>query len=78
MEKKEKADSRKRDPFLDRRSGEDRRQVHNLDYFLNGGIERRKDNERRAKDERRQGCSRISQWSSICPDEPDKDESVEP
>jgi hypothetical protein len=27
--------------YLDRRSGEDRRQVYSLNYFLRGGIERR-------------------------------------
>ncbi len=27
---------------VDRRSGEDRRQVYSIDYFLNGGVERRK------------------------------------
>jgi len=34
-------------PYVDRRLGEDRRQVYDLDYFQNGGIERRSGNERR-------------------------------
>jgi hypothetical protein len=29
------------DPFLDRRSGDDRREAYELDYFAQGGIERR-------------------------------------
>jgi hypothetical protein len=41
--KKEKIliDVRKSDPYVDRRSGEDRRQVYDADYFQNGGLERR-------------------------------------
>ena len=50
---------------IDRRSGEDRRVVYNLDYFLNGGIERRKEKERRTKVERRSGWVRVSKWSSV-------------
>jgi hypothetical protein len=34
-------DVRKSDPYVDRRSGEDRRQVYDADYFQNGGLERR-------------------------------------
>ena len=41
----------------DRRSGEDRRDAHNLDYFLNGGVERRKMAERR-----RQRRDRRKKW----------------
>ncbi len=33
----------------DRRSGEDRRDAYNLDYFLKGGVERRKMVERRRR-----------------------------
>jgi len=33
----------------DRRSGEDRRDAYNLDYFLKGGVERRKMAERRRR-----------------------------
>lgn len=60
---------RKTDPFLDRRSGEDRREAYDLDYFLNGGAERREAKERRDRHERRHGCIRVSEWSSICPED---------
>ena len=30
-------DARISDPYVDRRSGEDRRQVYDADYFQNGG-----------------------------------------
>jgi hypothetical protein len=59
-------DSRRRDPYLDRRSGEDRRQVYDADYFQNGGVERRSGKERRQQDERRKDCTRVSKWSSVC------------
>ena len=62
-------DDRKIDPFLDRRSGEDRREAYDLDYFLDGGEERREGTERRQFDERREDCFRVSQWSSVCPDD---------
>ena len=53
------------DPYLDRRSGEDRRQVYDSDYFLNGGVDRRKGKYRRQKGERRDGYIRVSKWSSV-------------
>lgn len=59
---------RLRDPYLDRRSGEDRRNVYSLDYFLRGNRDRRSGRERRLNIERRTGCIRINEWSSICPD----------
>lgn len=62
-------DQRKTDAFVDRRKGEDRRQVYDADYFENGGAERRKAKERRGQDERRKGCTRVSEWSSVCPDD---------
>jgi len=65
---------RQGDPYLDRRSGEDRRRVYSIDYFLKGNLDRRRLGERRGRSERRQDCIRIDQWSSICPD---KDELVE-
>ena len=34
-------DARVRDPYIDRRSGEDRRVVYDSDYFENSGRERR-------------------------------------
>ena len=70
-EKKILKDARIRDPYLDRRSGEDRRQIYDSDYFQNGGLERRSSKERRQHDERRKDCTRVSEWSSICPDDTD-------
>jgi len=58
---------RNTDPFLDRRSGDDRREAYDLDYFRDGGTERREKNERRHPRERRDGCIRVSEWSSVCP-----------
>lgn len=55
-----------RDPFLDRRSGDDRREAYELGYFAQGSIEKRNSIERRQKDERRDQYVRISQWSSVC------------
>ena len=57
---------RKADPYLDRRSGEDRRDAYWIDYFLMGGTERRKGKERRGMSERRADCVRVSKWSSVC------------
>ena len=64
-------DVRKSDPYVDRRSGEDRRQVYDADYFQNGGLERRSGKERRRHYERRKDCIRVSKWSSICSAEKD-------
>ena len=47
-------DKRVRDPYVDRRSGEDRRQIYDSDYFQNGGTERRHGKERRQHGERRE------------------------
>ena len=55
-----------RDSFLDRRSGDDRREAYEFGYFAQGSIEKRKSIERRQKDERRDQYVRISQWSSVC------------
>ncbi|MGD8332772.1 MAG: hypothetical protein PVH01_03105, partial [Desulfobacterales bacterium] len=57
------------DPYVDRRSGEERRAVYDSDYFDSGGLERRIGRERRQQDERRDSCLRVSQWSSVCPDD---------
>ena len=65
-EKKNLRDARISDPYVDRRSGGDRRQVYDADYFQNGGLERRSCKERRKHDERRKDCTRVSEWSSIC------------
>ena len=60
-------DNRQADPLEDRRSGDDRRVAYDLDYFLEGGEERRSSRERRGIEERRDNCQRVSQWSSVCP-----------
>ena len=60
---------RKSDPYVDRRSGDDRRDVYDSDYFENGGMERRQGLDRRQQNERRDACTRVSKWSSVCPDE---------
>ena len=61
--------ARTRDPYMDRRSGDDRRQVYDSDYFESGGLERRHGIDRRQPDERRDSCIRVSDWSSVCPDD---------
>jgi len=50
---------------IDRRSGVDRRKAHKLEYFLNGGVERRSFKERRSSKERREGWVRVSDWCSV-------------
>ena len=62
-------DKRRRDPLEDRRSGEDRKIAYDLDYFGDGGLERRTSGDRRTAIERRENCQRVSQWSSVCPTE---------
>jgi hypothetical protein len=59
-------EKRRKDPYLDRRSGEDRRQAYDIDYFEEGGTERRKGKDRRLPIERRKGCVKVSRWSSVC------------
>ncbi len=49
----------------DRRSGVDRRQVYDIQYFQHDGIERRCRPEQRTSHELRKGWVRITQWSSI-------------
>jgi hypothetical protein len=58
-------DKRKADPYVDRRSGEDRRQVYDSEYWEMIGIERRKLNDRRQRKERRANFVNVSQWSSV-------------
>jgi hypothetical protein len=60
-------DRRIRDPHLDRRSGDNRREHDGLDFFVQGGVERRSSIEPRQKGERRAQCIKVSQWSSVCP-----------
>lgn len=62
IQEKRKKDRR----LLDRRSGEDRRRIYSIDYFTEGGAERRKSGERRQRGERRSSCIRVSDWSSVC------------
>jgi hypothetical protein len=61
-------EKRKADPYLDRRSGEDRRAIYLIDYFSAGGMERREMKERRNPKERRRDCVKVSRWSSVCQD----------
>ena len=62
-------DERLADPYIDRRSGDDRREIYDSDYFDGGGLERRSGQDRRQQGERRDSCLRVSQWSSVCPDD---------
>ena len=68
-EKKSLPDDRTADPYVDRRSGDDRRVVYDSDYFENGGVERRHAEDRRQANEQRDSCIRVSKWSSVCPDD---------
>ncbi|MEJ2101381.1 MAG: hypothetical protein P8X68_15595 [Desulfobacterales bacterium] len=55
----------KRRSLFDRRSGDDKRKLYNLDYFSEGGKERRKGKERRQSGERRSGWARVYNWCSV-------------
>jgi hypothetical protein len=50
---------------IDRRTGADRRIVCNMDYWLNGGGERRLWKERRSEFERRTDWVRVGLWNSV-------------
>jgi hypothetical protein len=50
---------------IDRRGIEDKREVYSLDYFMDGGDERRKYTERRKSEERRSDWYRVSKWCSV-------------
>ncbi len=50
---------------IDRRGIEDMREVYSLDYFMDGGDERRKYKERRKSGERRSHWFRLSKWYSV-------------
>ena len=54
----------KRSAF-DRRSGDDKRLRYNLDYFADGGEERRNGKERRQIGERRRNWARVYKWCSV-------------
>ena len=59
-------EKRKKDRYLDRRSVEDRREVYDIEYFAEGGAERRMRGDRRKPKERREDCVKVSKWSSVC------------
>lgn len=59
-------DRRIADPYVDRRSGENRRKVYDSEYWNCGGVERRKVKERRQQKERRSNFARVTEWSSVC------------
>jgi hypothetical protein len=54
-------DTRIADPYLDRRSGDDRREAYELGFFAQGGIERRNGVERRQTSERRAQYVNVTQ-----------------
>jgi hypothetical protein len=58
--------AKKRKSVIDRRSGVDRRKAHLLEYFIQGGVERRRGKERRSQVERRADWVRVDDWYSIC------------
>lgn len=64
---KNSKDMRKADPYVDRRSGEDRRQVYDIVYWEGGGLERRSAKDRRRQKERRSNYVKVTKWSSVCP-----------
>lgn len=63
------SDQRLADPYVDRRCGDGRRAVYDSNYFDSGGLERRSGQDRRQQEERRDNCLRVSQWSSVCPED---------
>ena len=54
-------------PTIDRRTGTDRRRRYSLQYFLDGGVERRQAGRDRRSDnpERRRGWVRDGRWHSV-------------
>ena len=50
---------------IDRRESDDVREAFDLDYFTEGGTERRDFVERRSLAERRSDWVRVSTWSSV-------------
>ena len=60
----------RRSTLTDRREWGDRRKVYSLDYFLGGGVERRKGGDRRAPSERRSKWLRVGSWCSVFPWDP--------
>jgi hypothetical protein len=51
---------------VDRRSGADKRCGAGRLYFLHGGRERRRTEDRRQASERRDGWLQVSRWCSVC------------
>jgi len=66
-EKQISIERRVRDPYVDRRSGESRRQAYDTFYWDCRGVERRSAKDRRQPKERRDGWVKVSNWSSVCP-----------
>lgn len=64
---------RRCDPFMDRRSGDDRRKIYSLAYFQEGRVDRRQGGERRSGNERRSECIQLTAWTSVCPDYNDEE-----
>jgi hypothetical protein len=60
-------DRRIGDPYLDRRLGDDRRKINNLEFFEHGGIERRSWVESRQDENHSVQSVNGSQWSNVCP-----------
>ena len=50
---------------IDRRFDNDKRNVYDLNYFLDGGAERRSNRERRGSSERRVGWVKTDDWTSV-------------
>ena len=59
-------DRRIGDPYRDRRSGDDRREAYDLDFFEQGGMEEEAELKSDKKGRRVQ-CVNVSEWSSVCP-----------
>lgn len=49
----------------EQRTDNDRRRLHDLEYFMNNDDERRTFQERRSDSERRSGWIRIGKWVSV-------------
>ena len=62
---KKRANTSVKRVLIDRRSGEDKRKRYSLDYFTDGGQERRKGKERRQSAERRSSWARVYKWCSV-------------
>ncbi len=48
----------------DRRSSDTRRKIFDKNYFIKGGVEKRRHEERRQKSEQRNGWVRVGNWKS--------------